>query len=75
MNNVTVKWDDKTTHHKNVSDGTPLHYNEPKTLTDEEIDEVLFLSGYELVAQNEYDVTVRMPLSDWQEMLKKASEK
>jgi len=35
--NVTVKWDGKTTHHKNVSDDTPLHYNEPKTLTDEEI--------------------------------------
>jgi hypothetical protein len=35
--NVTIKWDDKTTHHKNVSCGTPLHYNKPKTLTDEEI--------------------------------------
>ena len=35
--NVTVKWDGKTTHHANVSLDTPLHYNEPKTLTDEEI--------------------------------------
>jgi hypothetical protein len=35
--NVTVKWDGKTTYHENVSLDTPLHYNEPKTLTDEEI--------------------------------------
>jgi hypothetical protein len=39
--NVTVKWDGKTTHHANVSLDTPLHYNEPKTLTDEEIWEVI----------------------------------
>ena len=36
--NVTVKWDDKITHHKNVSVDTPLHYTHPvKELTDEEI--------------------------------------
>ena len=27
--NVTVKWDDKITHHKNVSVDTPLHYTHP----------------------------------------------
>ena len=35
--NVTVKWDDKITHHKNVSVDTPLHYTHPVELTDEEI--------------------------------------
>ena len=35
---VTVRWDDKITHHKNVSVDTPLHYTHPvKELTDEEI--------------------------------------
>ena len=27
--NVTVRWDDKITHHKNVSVDTPLHYTHP----------------------------------------------
>ena len=35
---VTVRWDGKITHHKNVSVDTPLHYTHPvKELTDEEI--------------------------------------
>ena len=29
---VTIKWDDKTTHHKDVSDDTPLYYNPPLTV-------------------------------------------
>ena len=37
---ITIKWDGKTTHHLNVSLDTPLHYNESKTLTDEEINEI-----------------------------------
>ena len=35
--NATVRWDDKTTHHKNVGVNTPLYYTEPvKELTNEE---------------------------------------
>jgi len=43
--NVTIKWDGKTTHHLNVSLDTPLHYNESKTLTDEEIQELAEYHG------------------------------
>lgn len=35
---VTIKWDDKTTHHKNVSDNTPLYHTPPvRELTNDEI--------------------------------------
>lgn len=30
--------------------------------------------GYEVMALNEYDVTVCMPISDWQEILRKAQK-
>ena len=40
---VTVRWDDKITHHKNVSVDTPLHYTHPvKELTDEEILKIFY---------------------------------
>lgn len=35
---VTIKWDDKTTHHEDVSGDTPLHHTNPAELTDEEIE-------------------------------------
>ena len=38
-------------------------------LTDEE------MGGYEVVGMDEYDITVRMPISAWQVILRKASEK
>jgi hypothetical protein len=75
--NVTVKWDGKTTHHENVSLDTPLHYNEPKTLTDEEISietrralEDLNGSDYQLI-----DVSKLIAQYLMQAILKKASEK
>ena len=34
---VTIKWDDKTTHHPNVKKDTPLYYTEPKRLSDQEL--------------------------------------
>jgi MinD-like ATPase involved in chromosome partitioning or flagellar assembly len=69
--NVTIKWDNKTTHHKNVSDGTPLHYNNPNTLTDEEItklaDDIL---GYQIYGYKESGV-----YEFARAILKKAQEK
>ena len=31
--------------------------------------------GYEVMDMSEYDVTVRMPISDWEEILRKAQER
>jgi hypothetical protein len=64
--NVTVKWDGKTTHHANVSLDTPLHYNEPKTLTGEEIVKVW----------NDFERTDNLPIIDFANaILRKAQEK
>ena len=44
-------------------------YTHPVKEKDEE------MGGYEVLDMNEYDVTVRMTVSDWEAILRKAQEK
>ena len=70
---VTIKWDDKTTHHEDVSGDTPLHHTHPvKELTDEEIIELTPFKKYPYDSFVEYEKEDLMDFA--RAILRKAQE-
>lgn len=69
--NITVRWDDKTTYHSNVSADTPLYYNEPNTLENKEVNIPIWLARNFLESTD----VPRFKRILEEAILKKASEK